>query len=275
MNYLFFNIGKIPNYLIHSIYSVKQRDKNSNIFLLSDSKFDNNDVNHIDINKVNDKRINFIKSLNYFDNWSSNLLWEASLLRIFYLYEFAKYLKIKSFVHFDNDVVLYKSFEEVENLNDRNRFNITPLTNNFLVFGYSFIENLELYDDICEKILKIYQNSSSYENEYYNGKKIIEMKALYIVYNENPDLFNLLPIHPKQNSKYIFDPASYGQFLSGTHNKKLSKKFTDIEHILGPDLRTKNLKPKYKNSNASVDFEGRNIELVNLHIHSKKLSKYI
>ena len=275
MDYLFYHSGKIPNYLKYSLESVKKSDTDSNIFLACNQEYKQPGVQVIDINKLNNSRIEKIKNLRYFEGWNDNPLWESSMLRIFYLFEIAKFLKIDQFIHFDNDVILYKPFTEIKNLMVNEKFNITPLTNSFLVFGYSFVNNLSIYDEICEKVFKIYNSPDQYEKEYYEGKKIIEMKALYIAYKENPNLFNLLPVHPKDSENYVFDPASYGQYLSGVHNKRFSRKFTDETHILGSDLKNKYLVPSFKKKKVTVNFKDKDYQLVNLHIHSKKLRKYL
>ena len=274
MNYLYFNYGKIPNYLNYSIKSIKKFEKDSNIFLASDQKIDNRNVTNINLEQLKSKRVEYIKNLRYFNNWNSNSLWESSLLRIFYLYELANFLQLNQFVHFDNDVVIFKPFNQIEKIVVKNKLNITPLSKDFLVFGYSYIHNLEIYNEICECLINVYENSIEYENNYYGGKKLIEMKALFIIYDKFPHLFNFLPTHPKQSESIIFDPASYGQYVSGVHKKRFSKKFTDSRHLLGNDLRNKIIKPKFKDKKPFVEYEGKKFDLVNLHIHSKKLRKF-
>ena len=39
------------------------------------------------------------------------------------------------------------------------------------------------------------------------------MKLLHLIYEENKEEFNLLNVLPN-SSKYLFDPASYGQYLT-------------------------------------------------------------
>ena len=45
------------------------------------------------------------------------------------------------------------------------------------------------------------------------------MEILGEVRNNNPNLFNILPDLPNSVNDIIFDPASYGQYLGGTHHK--------------------------------------------------------
>ena len=274
MNYLYFQTGQTPKYLEYSIKSVLKSDPDANIYLASDQAYNLDNVQTVSTANIESERIKEIINLKYFQSWNNNPLWESSLLRIFYLYELANYLKCNSFVHFDSDVLLYKSFTDISENMINNKLNITPLTKDFLVFGYSYIDNLSIYDDICESVLKIYKNPKYYEENYYEGKKIIEMKALYIAYHQNPEWFNLLPIHPKDAKNFIFDPASYGQYIGGVDKKMFSKKFIDGKHLVSSDLRTKVIKPKITKNIPSVGYEDKNFDLVNLHVHSKKLKNY-
>ena len=63
----------------------------------------------------------------------------TSLLRVFAITQIAKEKNINEFVHFDNDVIVYKSFEEiVRNYKfDYKTLNITQNKSSEVVFGYS------------------------------------------------------------------------------------------------------------------------------------------
>jgi len=100
MDYLLYHSGKIPNYLKYSIESIKKNDPGSNIFLASDQSYEHSDIELVNINELKSSRVEKIKNLSYFKAWSDNPLWESSMLRIFYLFELAKFLKIDEFIHF-------------------------------------------------------------------------------------------------------------------------------------------------------------------------------
>ena len=48
-------------------------------------------------------------------------------------------------------------------------------------------------------------------------KPLNEMRTLSIVKTLNPGLIIDLPILPYGGKDFVFDPASYGQYLGGTH----------------------------------------------------------
>ena len=273
MNYVYFQVGNLPSYLKFSIDSVLKNDPDSKIYLITDKEFKYKNVITLNTQRLESSQIKELKKINYFSNWDTNPLWESSLLRVFYLHEAARSQNINKFIHFDSDVVLFEPFEKIESLFEE-KLNITPLSKDFLVFGYSYIGNIDLYEEVCKLIFNVYKQSDFYENKYYRGKKLIEMKALYIVCKENPEYFNLLPVHPEDSSLYVFDPASYGQYVGGTHNKRFSKGFTDKNHILGKDLKDKKIKPTLKKNLKVINFNSKDYKLVNLHVHNKKLKKY-
>ena len=142
----------------------------------------------------------------------------------------------------------------------------------FLVFGYSFIENNTIFSEIGEIVLDILHNAKKYEEEFYNGNRLNEMKALYIASLINPKLFNLLPVLPDKD--VVFDPGSYGQYLGGVHYKRFSKKYTNSQHIVGKSLISKEIFVENRNRRPKIIKNEKSYDLVNLHVHKKNLNKF-
>ena len=274
MNYLYFYSGELPNYIFTSFESVLANDPKSKIYLCSDSKPSVSEVNHISIGEIKSDFIDYVKSLNYFEG-ETNPLWETSLLRIFYLYEASKLLNISQFVHFDADILLFKPFEQVKNLFKQNKFNVTPVNELFLIFGYSFIDNLKVFNSVCEDLIEIISEAKEYEEKFYNNKRLNEMILLNLAYIQNPDKFNILNVTPTKNSNYIFDPGSYGQYIAGVNGQRFSKGYIDEEHYVGREILNKGYKILFEGKQPYVLHNHNYYELVNLHIHKKNLEKYI
>ena len=274
MNYLYFYQGKIPNYVNYSLESVKYSDPEAKIFFCSDSKPSFTELTHINLQDLSSEHIKFIKKLNYFNN-IENPLWETSLLRIYYLLSAAEYLKINNFVHFDSDVLLYKSFKDLENSFVNGKLNITPLNELFLIFGYSYISSIETYKLICEDMIKILEKIEIYQNKYYENKKINEMLLLNLAYLEQPNNFNLLNITPNEDSNLLFDPVSYGQYISGIDKKNISRKTIDEDHYVGREILKNGMKIYFKNKKPQVKHNKSFYEFANLHVHKKNLKDYM
>lgn len=273
MNYIFYYSGKIPDYVEYSVNSILNADRESTIFFCSNEEIKYKNVIHVNPDKIESKLTKQVKGLNYYAGGDQNPLWASSMMRIFYLNDAANFLNLKSFVHFDSDVMLYKPFSELSNLFDKNKFNITPLTDSFLVFGYSYISNIDTFSEITFSISEILKNAKKYEIEFYEGNRLNEMKALYISYLQNPEYFSLLTTLPKE--KVVFDPGSYGQYLGGVHYKRFSKKYINKDHIVGKQLIKGEIKVKSKNRIPYIVKNEETFNLANLHVHKKILNKFM
>ena len=80
-------------------------------------------------------------------------------------------------------------------------------------------------------------------------------------------------------SKFLFDPASYGQFLNGTNTNRgnyiLRRRSISIDHTIGKELKSKRVSVKFKDKRPIVYFDNKSYKLINLHIHSKNLFKFV
>lgn len=273
MNYLLHFSGKIPKYAEFCISSIQKADKDSKIYFICDEK-NSYDVLKINTKDISDDLIKSILEINYFNN-EENPLWNTSLLRIFYLYNAAKYLNLKSFIHFDLDVLTYESYENLKYKFIENKFNITPQSEKTLIFGYSFIDGIENFEKICKNIYEILQNYSFYENLYNKGRKLNEMMILNIAYIENPNYFNLLKTIPNEVENIIFDGSSYGQYLGGIDKKRFSKREINVSQYAGRAMIEMGYRPKMKSNGPIIEYGGKIYKIANLHIHKKNLSNFL
>lgn len=278
MDYIFYYLGELPKHVLTSLNSVLSVEDDSKIYFCGsdNSKLDHDRVTFIDSNYFfNSHYIKKIEELEKFERLDSNPLWKTSLQRIFYLYEIANHFNIDKFIHFDNDVIVFKSFNTINTIFENSKINITKLSKDMLIFGYSYIGSLETYKKVCDSLINIYENKKFYEDKYYDGKSLVEMRGLYLSYLEENKFFNILPTLPKENNNFLFDPGSYGQYLGGLHNKRFSKKYIDKDHQTYDLMNSKDILPVYEGGKAYINFDNQKIDLVNLHVHSKKLEKYL
>ena len=79
--------------------------------------------------------------------------------------------------------------------------------------------------------------------------------------------------------KTIFDPASYGQYLDGTHLKRgnyiFKRRWVSTSIEVGRELKSKRITVKFRNNKPIVIFNNKSFELANLHVHSKRLKKFL
>ena len=113
-----------------------------------------------------------------------------------------------------------------------------------------------------------------------------EMSLLHVLSLQGH--FNKFPILPDAKHRYVFDPGSYGQYLGGTNNGH-TPGFTDHKHIIGREIIGENITPHFNEEHkkpfvfkqplqaaeAFVQPSPEKYELFNLHVHSKKLEKFV
>ena len=283
MMYLFFYSGEIPKYVGLTLNNILNIDKDADIYLATDQKIESKNINILNIQqtdlvgKLNDLSKNF-EELNI--KSESNPLWVTSLLRIYALKELKNYFNIDSFVHFDTDVIIYKSFNDISKKYnfDNSKISITQNDLMNLVFGYSFFPTKESVDDLVNKLDKNLSEIKNLQNIYARGGEIPEMRHLGILNLMYQDMFSILPTLPYESAGIIFDPAGYGQFLNGTHLKRgnyiFKRRWISMNHIVGSELKSKRIQCKF-NEKPYVIHEGKKSELANLHIHSKNISKFL
>lgn len=282
MNYLLFHVGELPKHFYICVNNILSVDKQAKIYLASDKKINIKNVNVININGFDnlvDKK-NQILSMYKDTNLENNPLWYASFLRVFALMTISSNFKLKQFVHFDNDVLIYEPFNKIDEKKaiSNNKINITQHDIKNLVFGYSYFdsyENLKYLNDFFEKVLN---NHTEFANNFNRGKNLNEMRILNLALENNPNSFSILPSLPYQG-EIIFDPASYGQFLNGTDLKRgnyvFKRRYISTNQIVGRELKSKRISVKFENSRPIVNFENKPFRLMNLHVHSKNLNKYV
>lgn len=280
MNYVLTLIGYFPEYVKYVINSILSVDKDANIYLCHDrtNKVNFKNISEVNLNEITSDYLNQFNEINVFKNtiFENNPLWVTSVQRIFYLDQIIKELNLSDVVHFDNDVLIYKSFSEIEKTVNEEKINITSYNNKKLIFGYSYIKNSKLSDLLSKKVLEEYQNENLSNWKSNNGKPLNEMEIMKKVNLKNNDLFNLLPSLPYQN-KIIFDPAGYGQYIGGTHSnpkKPFRRGYTSIYDPIGVEITAKRINVNFKYK-PIVTWNNEKFELTNLHVHSKKFKKLL
>ena len=89
--------------------------------MITDQIIKNQKINIINIQDYG--KLNFMRDFKKLgtNNYAKNPLWLTSLERIFYIEKYVNDININQFVHFDNDVVLFGSFDFVINKADLNK----------------------------------------------------------------------------------------------------------------------------------------------------------
>lgn len=295
VNYVLYNSKKIPYYLRECISNIKKVESNSSTYLVSDEKTNYGGVFSIISSEITSPQTKEIIDRNIYKNtnYEKNPLWDTSLVRIFTLRDFVGNYKLENVIHFDNDVLVYVEAEKLFNSFAKEKVNITRVNENQLVFGYSYFQNFEILDNLCNKLYEvIIKDINTLDWRTYPKN---EMKLLASVYKNNPGLFNILKSSPEKNTNYIFDPATYGQIIGGTHYRprrlvpqryyKIGSVDTrkrylprggwlDESHEIKNKFLSDESRLVFKKNKPVLENKNGTHKLVNLHIHSKELAKY-
>jgi len=273
MIYLFVHLGGYPYWLKDSIQSVKINDPESTIVLCGDSAEKIDDIINLHIDNIASPNTLLAMQSALWKN-DPNPLWKTSLYRIFILLDMMDYLKINEFVHFDSDVILFKSFDQIkESINlEQKGLHITPCNSYEVVFGYSYCNSKQKLDNISKLILKSM-------TDYDFLKKIIvnhpnEMQILSGIQKLDNSLIIDLPTLPSVDKKYIFDPSSYGQYLYGTHAGD-PKGWHGTHHRIGKLISEKGLEVFMDTIPYAMLPNGIKSYISNLHIHSKNTKEIL
>ena len=276
-NYILVNYGKFPEYVISSVNSILDCEEAPNIYLCSDKdikhlQLDEDKVTFVDLTKIQSQTIKDVMRLKYYPN--GNPLWRTSLWRVFALKDIAAHLNLSSFIHFDNDVIIYEPFKSYSNILDKKKVYMTKVNSSSFVFGYMYCGDLDKLQVLLDKMYLFISRKSflfrvKYDKLFIHNEMVIIEKI-----NKKYSLIEELPTTPTNDFNYIFDPADYGFLIDGhpyeTGVSNVYKKNKVGKYILQnkPKIMFIKNKPVLKTNDQAY-------KIINLHIHSKNLKRFV
>jgi hypothetical protein len=298
------HIGEnLPPYLNDFLTQFRKFNENYNVVFLTNNVnvnheiFINHNIKTYPIEDLSTQRINdFIVKFGYGDIntinkhivYGSPDYWCVTAVRLFYVYEYMNKMNLNKVFHFENDIMIYESLDNIskiikDNHLYENQIAITRGTNNKIMTGFVYIDTKESLDNILNQFTVYVSDHLDFNK--HNIDHLNEMALLHIYQNENPDKLINLPILPKNEVfkdfnlfNSVFDPATYGQFLDGVPSNPGVSIMPDS--IIGDEMRSKN--------NISIGFEivdnlrvpfitteNGKFKINSLHIHSKRLNLFL
>lgn len=277
MTQVYVHIGQdIPS---HSVLTINHNLKYSTpSYFLTDSlniplSLDTS-VKVINLKEFNSDKSKTLKSFNYFEGF-----WLYTFERLFVLEEFMKSGPIDC-LHIENDVTIYDTpdFSKYRELYP-NKVVINPIGERYCTFAYSYI-TLKALQTLNEELLNFLSLGREEINNRLCGEMLNEMTCLSYLFNQGKEYLDFFPILPTgQFSKnysqlgYLFDSASYGQFLDGTPGT-IGISYRGEHHYIGRFL-TDSDSIVFKNNKPILIKDKEEIPLFNLHIHSKRIGNFI
>jgi hypothetical protein len=209
--------------------------------------------------------------------------WGHALDRLFYLEALIKDQNLLNVIHIENDVLIYPQLSEIEPALSKayvNRIAINSVGEKYASAAFIFIPNCEVLSFMNQKLVDLLAKGKEYLMERIGESMVNEMLLLQIVAIENPEFVGFLPSLPwHEHAKeigYLFDSASYGQYLYGTGANNPG--WTGDHHHVGRAINNRKIDvymPMSVDTFPTVEAkaDGTFFRLANLHMHCKQLEQ--
>lgn len=310
------HIGELPSYLYIFLKQIRLFNPNVPIYFIGDKKninlFDEFNIKFIfkDINKnsLYQNLLKLDKERNIF-NTPKNF-WIYTYARFYLLNEVVTENNFTDVFYFENDIMIYGNVNELLNtLNKDIYFTIGDHIR--ATTGFSFFRNHKILNRLVEDMDSILNNKIEIKDIRKNYSRccpseMIILRKIKYKYNYINE-FPLLPYTTTQETlkemtssggslspytlkyydnfinlnKYIFDPATYGQYLGGNNNNKKFKDFGIYEKntYIGKEILKNKIKVLWERDEDNLNrpyclYEKEKYKIFNLHIHSKNLKQF-
>jgi len=287
------DLSGLPGHIKYCIKQIQHTNPETKIYFLTNLNIEQPPDNNIVIVDIRELEVPDITNYFAHDIPEHVQLWHTSVLRMFYLEKFLEKYNIRDIIHFDNDIVLYSNLKKFENIFKEFNFLITPHFETEYVFGFSYIKNNKALIDVNKNLLELVRLPFSELQQRVNHECPHEMRMLnYINTSNNMNLIDHLPVVPTKDGSdniklfnTIFDPSTYGKHVGGSHELIPKNKHyvptdnwngTEIHHYAGKQLFDKSIEIDFVDKIPYLRCNnGKKYDIVNLHIHTKELDKFI
>jgi len=221
--------------------------------------------------------------------------WRYTSERFLYLWDFISYYSLENIFHLENDNMLYADLEYLlpKFIEGYSGIGATFDNEERCIPGFVWIANSRAMENLAQYFankaflgLNDMQIIGSYRKE--NSPDIID--SLPIIMPEYAVTYNLISPHfhtttrPKSYSNRaeifhaIFDAAAIGQFLGGIDpmHQNNGPGFINESCLFNPSLLQYHWElDQQKRAVPYAIFQGNRYQIINLHIHSKRLQEFI
>ena len=283
MDLIIVALGVVPKYLDDCIKQITFTQKNYTIHLIKSrsSDYTNNNCLVVDAENIpiSEKHSHFIKNSKLIKKKFRNYFWRFSTERLYVIDDYLQMQNLKDIIHIETDVLLYQDLELVMPVLRNYNFACVRDSNIRVIGSIIFIKNKE----ISKKI-------SSIANDYIDENDMVILHHIEKKLNNTLCLpVGIQDIYIK-NLRYIFDGASIGQFVGGIDSRNKTRKIMSlINRIKKKFMEDAEVSFVNKNSNVNISeweikwinnkpykkINDHLIPIINLHIHSKNLKRFM
>jgi hypothetical protein len=211
--------------------------------------------------------------------------WRYSCERFFVLEALMRERGIEACLHIESDNLIYVPPTEYEPWL-REAYGpsvaVCPLTDTEDTAAVMYVGSVAALSEFNRALVGLVGLGSERLLAQYGGELANEMRMLNII-RTSMGLCSALPTTPAEaltvGARWLFDPASYGQFLDGVPGEP-GRSWVGDHHVVGREILRGRCEvswdpleraPAVRAQNAA----GRGMPLANLHIHSKRLQRWM
>jgi hypothetical protein len=216
---------------------------------------------------------------NKFPSHANDAFWFSTLLRLFIVSNYCSKYNIDKFIHLEYDNLIYSDLKVLDNLDDGLYF--TRVGPYFSSAGFVYCNNLNKFNLFLLKMVQLLNKGEDTIRKYVPHHLISEMMMISLIKENTSNVIDYLPILPHgigsdnfDKLNVLFDGASYGQYIGGTNNGHNSG-WAGEHHYIGKLILDGILKIKFENHKPYAIINENIYDILNLHIHSKKLINYV
>lgn len=270
-------IGVFQEYIVHNIKQLYLH-KNNDIVVITERNFfskfqDYKNIQLIDIQDLYSECIQTFENKSTLDRQFRSGFWYNCSLRFFYIYIYMKEYNVNNIIHIENDVMIYQNLDQLSTLFDKTKIYLTFDSLSRVIPGIMFIPDHKTFKQILDRYdvnSNDMVNFGSFINaDFVEYLPIIpDIDTRMNVFNKNFKIFNA-----------IFDAAAIGQYIGGIDKRNDpndTRGFVNETCVVQFDKYEfywqKNEQDLWE---PYIQFNGKTIKIVNLHIHSKMLHNFM
>jgi len=144
--------------------------------------------------------------------------------------------------------------------------------------GIVYVKNSKVLSKLNRITIEHYRLGKKALADHIGTNCINEMRLYVHFRREHPELIHHLPTLPEhpgfKDFNSVFDPASYGQYLGGTHSEP-GINWAGRHHYIGVEILEKRIMPIFKDGKPYLKYGEKQCPINNLHIHSKDLKRWM
>ncbi len=281
--------GNFQDYIIHNIENLKLFG-NNDISVITEKQFFPLLSNYDNISLIDTKDLD---DFGYKDNCKLDVnfregFWMNSSLRLFYVYSYMKKYNLTNCIHIENDVMVYTNVDILlpmfKHLHPESKIYATYDCDYSVIPGIMFISNADALKPVIDNYnfdKSDMQNLAKYDESVIIPFPIFPITNIKIGNDNNSNSIFLNKINKNYpDFECIFDAAAMGQYLGGVDKRNIPPGYDSRGFVNETCIIKYNNYSFYwiKNNNLYVPYlivDKKLIKIVNLHIHSKDLYKFM